>query len=940
MNRVHISPNDHKEYKELLLENDLRVLLIHDVTAHKSSAALAIRVGHYDDPQHRQGLAHFLEHMLFLGTQKYPQVGEFQTFINRNGGSNNAWTGTEHTCFFFDIKAQAFEGAIDRFSQFFISPLFNPDALDKERHAVQSEFELKYKDEMRRQYQVHKEVINPKHPFAKFSVGNLETLSDQGTQSIRDEVIDFYTTNYSSDLMTLVLAGPQSLDELEHIVTQKFANITNNQRNHKSIHEPLWRDEDKQQFVHIAPEKESRKLTLAFLFPAMDAFYQTKPLSYFAHLLGDESPGSLLEYLKSKKLITSLSAGGGISGNNFREFSISCALTQDGLNQIDEIIETIFYAIELIKKDGIAKWRYDEKSAVLESAFRFQETGQLIDLTNHLAMNLQLFEFNDVIYGDYMMSHYDEDHLKSLLAYFSPHNLRVTVVAKQQTQKSSHDCFDLSQPFENTANWYDTPYRVSFFTPEQLQHWLAPKTINDIYLPKPNPYICSDFRLSPLKEKQTHPKLLQSMDGFRLWHMQDHEFNVPKGVIFIAIDSPHAVSTPRTIVKTRLCVEMFLDALSQETYQAEIAGMGYHIYAHQGGVTLMLTGFSQKQSQLLDVIIHRFTSRNFSQQRFKSIKTQLKRHWNNRQKDRPVSQLFNAMSGLLQPNNPPSAELALALETIRVGELSNFVEQMIGELHIEMFVYGDWAADDAVKLADSLKHALRVKDQKYEESLRPLVMLHQQGTLVHEIKCQQDDSAILVYYQSNQIDAKAVATYSLANHLMSAAFFHELRTKQQLGYMVGTSNLPLNRHPGLVLYVQSPNAAPVELIDAIDDFLNAFYLVLLELSEEAWQNSKQGLLHQILMPDNNLRARGQRLWTSIGNQDYQFNFRETVHQALAELSRKDMIEFVVKRLKPRTANRLVMHTKGNKHQAAASIKEKLGNNARPFTAQNLETNMG
>ena len=88
--------------------------------------------------------------------------------------------------------------------------------------------------------------------------------------------------------------------------------------------------------------------------------------------------------------------------------------------------------------------------------------------------------------------------------------------------------------------------------------------------------------------------------------------------------------------------------------------------------------------------------------------------------------------------------------------------------------------------------------------------------------------------------------------------------------------MPLNRHSGLALYVQSPNAAPSELLTSVDEFLNAFYLVLLELTDEQWQSSKQGLLNQIMTPDSNLRSRGQRYWVAIGNKDLEFNNRDIV----------------------------------------------------------------
>ena len=60
------SPNDTKQYKTITLANGLRILLVHNAESNKSAAALAVNVGHFDDPNHRQGLAHFLEQKTFL----------------------------------------------------------------------------------------------------------------------------------------------------------------------------------------------------------------------------------------------------------------------------------------------------------------------------------------------------------------------------------------------------------------------------------------------------------------------------------------------------------------------------------------------------------------------------------------------------------------------------------------------------------------------------------------------------------------------------------------------------------------------------------------------------------------------------------------------------------------------------------------------------------
>ena len=171
------SPNDPNEYRYLELDNGLRAILVSDPSADKAAAALNVSVGSGDDPKDREGLAHFLEHMLFLGTEKYPEPGEYQQFIKSHGGSHNAFTAFQDTNYFFDVDARFLEPALDRFAQQFAAPRFTPELVDRERHAVHSEFTAKRRDDSRRFYSVQKAVSNPEHAFSHFAVGNLTTLA-------------------------------------------------------------------------------------------------------------------------------------------------------------------------------------------------------------------------------------------------------------------------------------------------------------------------------------------------------------------------------------------------------------------------------------------------------------------------------------------------------------------------------------------------------------------------------------------------------------------------------------------------------------------------------------------------------------------------------------------------------------------------------------------
>ena len=135
------SEEDKRNYRGLELNNGLKVLLISDPTTDKSAAALDVHIGSMSDPRQLPGLAHFCEHMLFLGTEKFPDENEYSKFLSQHGGSYNAFTSSDHTNYYFDVSPDNLDGALDRFSQFFCAPLFTESATEREVNAVNSEHE-------------------------------------------------------------------------------------------------------------------------------------------------------------------------------------------------------------------------------------------------------------------------------------------------------------------------------------------------------------------------------------------------------------------------------------------------------------------------------------------------------------------------------------------------------------------------------------------------------------------------------------------------------------------------------------------------------------------------------------------------------------------------------------------------------------------------------
>ena len=159
-----------------------------------------VNAGSFNDPPGIDGMAHFCEHMLFLGTKKYPGKNEYSNFLSTNGGYDNAYTSIEHTNYYFAVNLDVLEEALDRFAQFFIAPLFLETETFSEMTIINSEYDKDLNNPNWKFYQLLKHVSNPEHPFSRFTVGNIETLNISG---IRQDLIKYYNTSYSANQVFL-----------------------------------------------------------------------------------------------------------------------------------------------------------------------------------------------------------------------------------------------------------------------------------------------------------------------------------------------------------------------------------------------------------------------------------------------------------------------------------------------------------------------------------------------------------------------------------------------------------------------------------------------------------------------------------------------------------------------------------------------------------------
>lgn len=915
------SPNDAKEYQAITLQNGLRVLLVHSPDSNKSAAALAVNTGHFDDPEHRQGLAHFLEHMLFLGTQKFPDGSEYQKFINEHGGSNNAWTATEHTCFFFDIGQQHFASAIERFGEFFTAPLLSEEFVNKERKNIDAEFKLKLKDDIRRLYDVHKETINPQHPFAKFSVGSNETLADKPGYNLRDEVENFFNKNYQAHWMTLVLEGPQSFSELKSLAEKHFSAIKSNGIEKAKIEQPLYHKEHQQKWIKVCSVKNDKQLIISFAMPSIDQYYRHKPEAILAYLIGHEGPGSILSLLKSKQWALALTAGSGINGSNFKDFNINISLSDLGEENISSIISIIFSYLALLKLTPLNEQYYREKKALAELSFAYQEKLSPLDSVSQLVINMQHYPEQDYIFGDYVMDGLNETVLNTLLDYMVASNVRIITLSPK-----------IDETKAQVSHWYQVPYSIHNITAEQVKQWQAPDSFSELFLPTENNYIVAEPKLIPYQTTQTDPlaapENIYQQGGLNVWFKHDISFNTPKGYIYLLIDAPKVIESAENNAMTRLFIDIYSDAVVEEHYDAELAGIHYHLYSHQGGMTLQLSGISSKQEQLLPRLLTDLLQCKFCQEKFELFKQQLIGHWKNSESSKSISQLFATLSSTMQPKSPNSKTLIAALTNINFEHFRQFVRQLFEGVAIQALIHGNWSFDIAQRITNIIRDQFEQKLSQDNAVNVPCLDLKDQQQITIPIELPEHDHAAVIYYPMPGKDLHTAALTMLTNQLLSPIFFQEMRTEKQYGYLVGVGFIPINRYPGIAFYIQSPHTDAAELTSAINDFIGRISGYIESLPEEHWQHLQAGLASQLQEKDTNLRIKSQRYWAAICNNEASFTQKQQLIEIIKKLSISDISTFVQQHFTgSRNDDRLSLLSYENKTQLSKiSAQEAIYNN--------------
>ncbi|KAK9987478.1 hypothetical protein SO802_032429 [Lithocarpus litseifolius] len=776
---------DTREYRRIVLRNSLQVLLISDPDTDKCAASMSVSVGSFSDPQGLEGLAHFLEHMLFYASEKYPLEDSYSKYITEHGGSTNAFTSSEHTNYYFDVNTDGFEEALDRFAQFFIKPLMSADATMREIKAVDSENQKNLLSDAWRMNQLQKHISMEGHPYHKFSTGNWETLEVRPKAKgldTRHELIKFYEGNYSANLMHLVIYAKEKLDKIQNMVEDKFQDIRNTDQSCFHCPGQPCTSEHLQILVRTVPIKEGHKLRIVWPVTPEIRRYKEGPCRYLGHLIGHEGEGSLFYILKTWGWATGLSAGEAEWTLEFSFFKVVIDLTDAGHEHMQDIIGLLFKYIDLLKQSGICKWIFDELSAVCETKFHYQDKIPPMDYVVHVASNMQIYPPKDWLVGSSLPSMFSQGSIQMVLEELSIDNIRI---------------FWESKKFEGHTDkvepWYGTAYSIEKITSSMIQEWMLCAPNENLHLPAANVFIPTDLSLKSAQENVKFPVLLRKSSYSRLWYKPDTMFSTPKAYVKIDFNCPHAGNSPEAEVLTDIFTRLLMDCLNEYAYYAQVAGLYYGISHTDCGFQVTLVGYNHKLRILLESVVEKIATFKVKPDRFSVIKETVTKEYQNFKFQQPYQQAMYYCSLILQDHAWPWMEELGILPHLESEDLAKFVPVMLSRAFLECYIAGNIETSEAESMIQRIEDVFFSGPNPICQALFPsqhvtnrVVKLERGMSYFYPaegLNPNDENSALVHYIQVHRDDFVLNVKLQLFALIAKQPAFHQLRSVEQLGYI-------------------------------------------------------------------------------------------------------------------------------------------------------------
>jgi insulysin len=932
-------------------ESGVLMIAVEAPTSPQAAVVAGVLSGSWSNPPYLLGLAHLVEHTVFQGS--CVATGPFDVGLAERGGSSNAYTASDRTVYYASGPATPsfLSWTANQMSGFFKCPKLAPSSIAAEVAAVTSEHGKNTQDDgwrLQRAVQLASSR-GTDVPAGRFATGNRETLANVTDPSaeIPASTLDNLAASMHAfvDLhyrpTNLVVAAVSTNPAADTLAALRTTFGTMNASSPTLPPLPRFQTPRDDRFapedlgslrLRLLPVSETRRLVLLFPLPALQPLVLTAPVAYANTLLGREGPGSLSAALRRRALATSLSVGTYEQVDQVATYALTIDLTSDGLQQLDDVLTTVWSALATLVQGGgaVDEGVWQEVASVRAASFHHRPerdaTGYAASLVS-AALNARRpgtpYDDSRLLIDAAVPSVFDAAALRSVLDCLRPTKSVQLLLAPLSHPGADSDSF-------HTEHYYGLRYRRELLDPDTVAAWSAlPGNATATFtLPTPNPDLPRSFDIVPTPPPPLTPFVYSQLMGVTAVHSFGAKEQSSSVAVRLALSSPllegSAAGAAVWLVLREVAVQHTAAGVLS---QAAVAGLDVRMNVEGGRLVVTLEGEADTAPLVLrDLLSALARSPGWAATAFA---------------DTPA--LFRALQTTVQEDAlnslhamPILVALAARFETLYVGGGSfrptdvavaaagltstSFLSAASASLHstglhLTWASVGNWD-EDAVVSAVRGVHAALTADRG---TLPPLPLLgptpmrvvrlprRSPATYVLAGQPGEKNTALVRYLQVGALSGaegrRTSALLSALGPLISQTTFATLRTERHLGYVAQTSVNKAMRVGWIRFLLQSDVLDARGAVDVLDTFMEEELVwALRNLTDAQLTQAVGAAVKDALEEPSTLSGQLDRMWGAVedGTGEYKYDYADLV-PFLRNLTLTDVQWFVTEFLVPSTS---------------------------------------
>jgi secreted Zn-dependent insulinase-like peptidase len=463
--------------------------------------------------------------------------------------------------------------------------------------------------------------------------------------------------------------------------------------------------------------------------------------------------------------------------------------------------------------------------------------------------------------------------------------------------------------------YFGTPYKVEPLAATTLAKWHNPRPQENFFLPSANPYIPEHTSIPPGAEKK-EPEHVIDEAGINFWLQVDEQYFGPRGKIELTLSSPQAGGTPQLCAKAQLYAALINEQVNEWAYQAMLAGTSLRFSASDRGLEITIAGYSSNISPLLARLGKTIKTITDDVATFSAVKDQVKQQLANNLMYPAYQRGGDELSYLLTTSTIAStsyydpAQGIDEISPLSLDDMRQYSSEFFREVGMAGSAYGSFSAgeiEETLRTFVTALHALPFVRSKWP--IFSEVQLPSGQSLVRvSARPSSDDFALVSYQQFGRRSPASLAALRVGDAILRSHFYEDLRTTQQVGYIVGMQPRFLEKSVGLMFYLQSPHLQPEDLDQRVETWKGNALKLLATLTPQDFATYKQAIAKKLRQPCASL-AEAQRSLHFYAFSQGRSSAHETAEslQALTALSKEELLALFEEAFLPTTGQRLSVY---------------------------------